>query len=103
MEDGGVPLFEFITNAHNLISQGKIEIADWQKVVNIIFKQMVECIEYLHSKNVCHFDVSLENFLINDVEIEIEVHGDDHKIRFLTDDIQIKLCDFGLAELFTKS
>eukprot|EP01084_Bolivina_argentea_P168155 291684_1 len=69
MEDGGSDLFDFIKKAHGLISMDIIHMNDWHKVVKIIFKQMIECIEFIHSKNVCHFDISLENFLINDVKV----------------------------------
>jgi len=86
---------------------GKIEINEWQKVVRIIFEQMVECIEFIHSKNVCHFDISLENWLIDDVEIEVDEYYDTkskaEKVRFSTDGIQIKLCGFGLAQMFKKN
>eukprot|EP00483_Globobulimina_turgida_P001364 UN01366 len=66
---------------------------------------MVECVAFIHSKNVCHFDISLENFLINDVSVEIRKSKKTRKetVRFVVKDIQIKLCDFGLAQLFTKS
>ena len=62
---------------------------------------MIECIEFIHSKNVCHFDISLENWLINDVQI-IETFQPDgsSKIAFVSDKIQIKLIDFGLAAFF---
>ena len=125
MEDGGSSLFDFVQQAHHLIKTGKIDIRHWHKVVRCIFKQMVEAIEYMHSLNICHFDISLENWLINDVAIRI-VEGNEHnpkKLQFDMDDIQIKLCDFGmyctfislfiacnmlyaftgLAQLFTKS
>eukprot|EP00486_Rosalina_sp_Unknown_P008310 CAMPEP_0201594492 /NCGR_PEP_ID=MMETSP0190_2-20130828/191789_1 /ASSEMBLY_ACC=CAM_ASM_000263 /TAXON_ID=37353 /ORGANISM="Rosalina sp." /LENGTH=371 /DNA_ID=CAMNT_0048054119 /DNA_START=71 /DNA_END=1182 /DNA_ORIENTATION=+ len=100
MEDGGSSLFKFVTDAHKLIQLGKLEVSHWTKVAKIISKQMLEAIEYIHSKNVCHFDLSLENFLINDPNVEIERSGDIEKVRFITDDIQIKLCDFGLAKYF---
>jgi len=47
----------------------------------------------------CHFDISLENFLINGVQTE---HIKASKqIRFVNlESVQIKLCDFGLAEYF---
>eukprot|EP01083_Nonionella_stella_P047710 127690_1 len=59
----------------------------------------IECIAYIHSKRVCHLDISLENFLIDNVSARIK--GD--KIVFAKkEDIQIKLCDFGVAHLFDK-
>eukprot|EP01084_Bolivina_argentea_P155581 271130_1 len=66
---GGSSLFDFMVQAHKLISMNKIEISEWISVVKIIFKQMVECIEYIHSKCISHFDISLENWVINDVTI----------------------------------
>ena len=98
MEDGGdQSLFEFVFNAHNLIQKGYLELTEWHKVVKIIFKQMIECIKYIHSKNVCHFDISLENWLINDVAVNVIKTTNGKKVKFCCDDIQIKLCDFGYA------
>eukprot|EP01083_Nonionella_stella_P304480 1058364_1 len=106
MEDGGCSLFSFIKKAHQLIESGKIEISHWKEVVRVIFKQMIECIDFIHSNNVAHFDISLENFLINDVNVEVRkpcfaTGRNKETLRFILSDIQIKLCDFGLAKLFT--
>eukprot|EP01084_Bolivina_argentea_P043738 80550_1 len=97
MEDGGRCLFDFITKSHRYMERGLLDVGAWHDVCKIIFKQMMESIEYIHCKNVSHFDISLENFLISDVQIIVNRDG---KIRFCADTIQIKLCDFGLAELF---
>lgn len=49
----------------------------------VIFKQILRSLEYLHSHNVSHRDLKLENFLLTK-----------------TGDIShIKLADFGLAKL----
>jgi len=65
--------------------------------------QMVEAIAFIHSLNVIHFDISLENWLINDVHFTVTISEDKRqKMKFNLDDIHIKLCDFGLAQLFTK-
>ena len=107
MEDGGGPLFDFITSAHKMIALGMLDVSHWIEVVKIIFKQMIECIEFIHSKNVCHFDISMENFLINDVLLYLDENIELHKQKILlaTEDIQIKLCDFGtfLAKNMFKS
>ena len=101
MEDGGGSLFDFIQKAHQLIKDSTIAISHWQQVVKVIFKQMLEAIEYIHSKNVCHFDISLENFIINDVQIVITKMGDVCNMRFVIDDIRVKLCDFGMFTIRT--
>eukprot|EP01083_Nonionella_stella_P085173 236035_1 len=103
MEDAGSSLFDFVQKAHNLIRTKKIDIAHWHHVCHLILQQMIECIDYIHSKKVAHFDISLENWLINDVEIDVtHVNGCD-RITFVLDDLQVKLCDFGLAQIFTNS
>ena len=105
-EDGGFPLFDFVVKVHQLIEIGKLEITEWHRIAKIIFKQMIEVIEFIHSKHVAHFDISLENFLINDVDVVLVTvpNKGTQTIKFSVDDessgIQIKLCDFGLAELF---
>eukprot|EP01083_Nonionella_stella_P020591 57096_1 len=98
MEHGGDSLFNFIVKGHQCLSQGHITLDEWHRFCKFAFKQMIECIQYIHSKNVVHFDISLENFLINDVRIVIlsNKNGKVNKIKFKTDDIKIKLCDFGL-------
>ena len=62
MEDAGLSLFDFIQNAHELIANGKVDLSHWKAVIRLIFKQMLEAIEYIHHKNVCHFDISLGAF-----------------------------------------
>ena len=94
MENGGTSLFDFITRAHSFIANGKIKINDWHQSIKLMFKQMVEAIDYIHDQNVCHFDISLENILISDVQINVDNHNGN--ITFLKDSIQVKLCDFGM-------
>eukprot|EP01083_Nonionella_stella_P015107 42269_1 len=96
-QDGGYSLFDFVRNAHKLIRTGTINISHWHAVIKVIFKQLLQSIAFIHSKNVCHNDISLENVLINDVQI-VAHGGEEGTIYFKTDQIQIKLCDFGLAE-----
>eukprot|EP01083_Nonionella_stella_P072305 194844_1 len=101
LSDGGSSLFDFVFKAHHLIHRGDIEMAEWHKACKVIFKQMIDFVEYIHSMNVCHFDISLENFLINtNVGVKIKHYPHGEKLCFITDEMQIKGCDFGLAELF---
>ena len=91
MEDGGChSLFDFVSKAHKLIVAKQISINEWHGVSKIICKQMIESIQFIHSKNICHLDVSLENFVINDVEVQRI--NKKSQIRFVTQDLQVKLC-----------
>eukprot|EP01084_Bolivina_argentea_P150887 263438_1 len=103
MEHGGCDLFSFVLKAHRLIATGHLNISEWHKAVKVIFKQMVECVEFIHSKNICHFDISLENCLINDVEVQLQHKNQDSILQFVLEDMQIKIIDFGLAEKFETS
>merc|ERR1712228_52906 len=105
---GGHSLFDFNNKIHDYIKDGSIDISEWHKVLKIIFRQMVECLNYLHNKkSVCHFDISLENFLINDIDVMFDENM--KKLKFVLDEgenvtlPQIKLCDFGLAEFMNKN
>eukprot|EP01083_Nonionella_stella_P164585 545185_1 len=103
MADGGTGLLDFVQQAHALISAGHLNINEWHKVVQVIFSQMLDCISFIHSRRVCHFDISLENVLINDVEISCIRRGDIEYITFNLDDIRIKVIDFGLATIFSEN
>ena len=107
MEDGGKSLLDFVMRAYKMMEANKLEIDQWLKMCKLLFKQMIEAIEFIHSKQVSHFDISLENFLVNDIDIKLiqnEYDKSDEKIVFCFDKegsrIQCKLCDFGLAEYF---
>eukprot|EP01083_Nonionella_stella_P254290 873979_1 len=102
---GTQSLFEFISQGHKLITEGYINAIEWNSVIKVIFKQMIECIKYIHSKRVSHFDISLENFVINDVQVNMIPNENSKipKVEFDLDSIQIKLIDFGLAEMFSKN
>eukprot|EP00484_Ammonia_sp_Unknown_P017408 CAMPEP_0197036456 /NCGR_PEP_ID=MMETSP1384-20130603/13954_1 /TAXON_ID=29189 /ORGANISM="Ammonia sp." /LENGTH=324 /DNA_ID=CAMNT_0042466637 /DNA_START=44 /DNA_END=1018 /DNA_ORIENTATION=- len=97
-EDGGDNMFEFTRKAHQYIASGLLDMKEWHKLVQIIFKQMVESIDYLHAKHICHFDVSLENFVISDLDVERTENG---KLRFCSEHpVHCKLVDFGLSQHF---
>ena len=119
-------VFDFVVRGHQLIKLGSLDVKEWHRIVKIIFKQMIEAIEFIHSNKVAHMDISyviiyamhltmdwstylnkivhrLENWLLNDVPIAID-KDNDNKLRFLVDDngkgLKLKICDFGLAEYF---
>ncbi len=64
-EDGGHGVFELVQRAQLLIRSGRLDVPEYHKLVRVMFRQMVEAVAFCHQQNVCHFDVSLENFLVS--------------------------------------
>ncbi|KAK9767208.1 hypothetical protein K7432_003133 [Basidiobolus ranarum] len=72
VQDGD--LFDYVVNNPNEFCESKIKK---------IFRQLVEAVEYLHSKRICHRDLKLENVLIQESS---------------DGNISVKITDLGLAE-----
>ena len=101
MEDGGQDLLQFINECHKALKRSKMYIHEWQETVKLMMRQIMEFIHWLHDiKHVCHLDISLENMLITNVEKVYDTFTKTYKIA---PTFQIKFCDFGVAELFTKT
>jgi serine/threonine protein kinase len=54
-----------------------------------IIKKVLLAIKHLHERGICHRDLKLENIMV--------------ETKTLTEDPQIKLIDFGLAEYFNSN
>lgn len=99
MEDGGSCFFDFVKKCHEFIHNGRLSMVEWHRFCKLAFKQIVDLIDWLHNEmNTVHLDLSLENFVINDVMVTIQ--EETGKVLF-SGDFVIKLIDFGLAEVFT--
>ena len=64
-----------------LSQSGDLMIENWEIRMRKVFYQIASSIKWLHSKQVCHLDISLENALIDNED-------------------NIKIIDFGLAKYF---
>jgi len=92
----GGELFEYVKNVHtqlmakyafeqqNLPQEILKEPTDWIKLVRDMFRQIVDCVSWMHKKKVCHLDLSLENTMICDTTKQL-----------------VKIIDFGLGKHFT--
>ena len=96
-QHGGFPLFDFVEKAHAFIGIGKLSISEWHKMVQRLFKQMVDAVDFMHRHRVAHFDISLENMLIPNIDVMID---NTEQMHFVLDDVQLKICDFGLVDIF---
>merc|ERR1719273_2820759 len=100
MEHGGSDLFDFIIEAHELIEADKLRIKEWRKFSKYLFWQMVVVTQWLHNQmGIAHLDISLENILIKHGTF-IPVQDGDEMVFSINPNVQIKICDFGLAEMF---
>ena len=62
--------------------------------IAVIFKQILSGLCYLHSNNIVHRDLKLENILISDIEY-VPITGEEY--------LDIKIIDFGNAKHFEKN
>ena len=75
-----------------LFDQVKNQLSETQ--IAVIFKQVLSGLAYLHSNNIVHRDLKLENILIHEIE----------KSKQTGEDLfNIKIIDFGTARIFDKT
>ena len=74
-----------------LFDQVKNQLSETQ--IAVIFKQVLSGLAYLHSNNIVHRDLKLENILIHEIE-KSKTTGEDL--------FNIKIIDFGTARIFDK-
>eukprot|EP01083_Nonionella_stella_P208291 756005_1 len=69
----------------------------WHKFCKKAMIQICDLLEWMHHKmHCCHFDISLENFAISNAEILVSSND----TVTIGEGFQLKLIDFGLAEVF---
>eukprot|EP01083_Nonionella_stella_P173586 599267_1 len=101
MENGGSNLFAFVKRCHQLIENGLLPLSEWRSFCKKAMQQMVELLDWMHNTmQCCHLDISLENFVIHNVNVVSNPNT--NTILKFENDFQIKIIDFGLAEVFCK-
>jgi len=95
---GTLNLSEFNARAHRYIKDNKMKIREWRKIVKFLLWQLSVIVYWLHrDMNCCHLDLTAENIMLQNAKfIENEQDG----TVSVDPDIRIRLCDFGLAEVF---
>eukprot|EP01083_Nonionella_stella_P254292 873981_1 len=95
---GNITLAEWCDKAFEYINKGKLDIEHYKQMVQYIFWQITALIYWLHhDMNICHLAITMEQIMVENCDF-IECENGKMKIN---DGIVIKLCDFGLAEIFS--
>ena len=102
-EFGGGDLLDFVVKAHDLIACGKLCLTEWHKLIKLLFAQMLEAVEYIHEMNVCHFDISVENVVLDEVNVLPTKESGTASIKFVHQGVRARLIDFGLAHYFGRN
>lgn len=96
--EGETNLSQFISSAHAFIADGALDVKLYQKTIKYIMWQLCAVVHWLHNNmHCCHLDLNLENIMLQNAVFTEP--NDDGKIG-INGDISVKLCGFGVAEVF---
>ena len=76
-------LQSWVTSQSRLAQRPMKENNEWTLMVKTMFRQLVDCVKWMHDRGVCHLDLSLENSMIHDRRKK-----------------HVKIIDFGLGRYF---
>eukprot|EP01084_Bolivina_argentea_P207436 353916_1 len=90
-------LKQFISKCNTYIKNGKLSLRHYHRVIRYLLFQLFVTIEWLHSSiHCCHLDLICDNIMISDAEFTEDINGQ----ITINKNPSIKLCDFGVAEIF---
>lgn len=78
-------LQSWVTSQSRMAQRAMKENNEWTLMVKTMFRQLVDCVAWMHARGVCHLDLSLENSMIHDRRKK-----------------HVKIIDFGLGKYFGK-
>eukprot|EP01084_Bolivina_argentea_P049420 90896_1 len=94
---GKTNLLKFVTKAHTLIKNNKLDIKIYQKAVKYLFWQICVIFNWLHdSMQCCHLDLCMDNIMVRNCTFIENENG----MYTINPKISIKIIDFGCSELF---
>eukprot|EP01083_Nonionella_stella_P196989 724502_1 len=89
-------LKQFIAQAKHHMTSGQLSIEAYQKVVKELMRQLFSTVQWLHcSIQCCHLNLCLESVLVENASFMNTKDG-----MIVDPNVSIKLCDFGVADLF---
>eukprot|EP00483_Globobulimina_turgida_P012004 UN12026 len=95
--DSEINLKQFISKSRLYIKCGKLSLKEYQTMMKYLLWQLFVTVQWLHiSMRCCHLDICTENVLVHNANF---IQTDDGTVS-IDPKISIKLCDFGVAEVF---
>jgi len=94
-------LRDFIGIAHRLMDDDRLDVDNYKEATKRIVAQIAQTLEWLHEEQrVCHLELSPDNILIDGDITDMFVEGDDGESVRVSEEISIRLSDFGQSERF---
>eukprot|EP01084_Bolivina_argentea_P019433 36122_1 len=91
-------LKQFAEQAHVYIHDGQLAMDKYLQVIKWIFWQLFVLIRWMHNDmHCCHLDLKLEHVMLKNVEFVLDAETTSISV---SQNIGVKLCDFGSAEIF---
>ena len=94
----GVTLRDFTKKCHQMIQTKKLKLNHYKKICKYIFWQICCNINWLHNDiNCAHLDLNMDNIMIENGTF---IKNEEDDTISINPDINAKLIDFGLSEIF---
>eukprot|EP01083_Nonionella_stella_P017451 48824_1 len=95
--DSRMNLKQFVSQCNRYIQTGELCFKEYQKMIKYVMWQLFVTVQWMHiSMRCCHLDLCMENIMLSSNPFCCDGNGTIHIDRNIT----IKLCDFGVAEVF---
>eukprot|EP01083_Nonionella_stella_P066066 173708_1 len=90
-----INLKQFISKSREYIQQGLLSRSKYHKMMKYILWQLFVTIQWMHTMHCCHLDICTDNIMLVNATFIRTPHG-----VSINPKISIKLCDFGVSEVF---
>eukprot|EP01084_Bolivina_argentea_P021870 40653_1 len=95
--EDSITLKEFVIKAHQYITENKLKLKHYQKIMKYLYWQLIVTINWMHNDMNCvHLDIVTDNIMVKNAEFTLGSDG----YYTINSNIQIKLTDFGVAEIY---
>eukprot|EP00485_Elphidium_margaritaceum_P011771 CAMPEP_0202692436 /NCGR_PEP_ID=MMETSP1385-20130828/6813_1 /ASSEMBLY_ACC=CAM_ASM_000861 /TAXON_ID=933848 /ORGANISM="Elphidium margaritaceum" /LENGTH=454 /DNA_ID=CAMNT_0049347965 /DNA_START=56 /DNA_END=1421 /DNA_ORIENTATION=+ len=96
---GDLSLRTFIAQCHTLISEQRLELNAYRKIVKYMYWQLAALVYWMHQQGACHLNLHADNIMVQNAQF---TELDNGEVK-LDSHIEVKLLDFGMAVMFDAS